>query len=162
MDVIILEIKDVKGNCQIDKYQGQIIIQSFSHGVHLPLQMDTSNTERTAGRPVFTEMTFSKMSDMATPVLYAACVQGKKLGDAKIHIGRNENGVFMSVLEYVLTSAMVSNITTSGGAGGGTIPMDTFSLNFTKITMDFTQQKSDSTKKGTANFGWDLETNKAA
>lgn len=159
MDVIILEIKDVKGNCQIDKYQGQIILQSFSHGVSLPLQMDTSNTERTAGRPNFTEMTFTKMSDMATPVLYAACVQGKKLGDAKIHIGRNENGVFMSVIEYVLTSAMVSNISTSGGGG---IPMDSFSLNFTKITQDFTQQKSDSTKQGTANFGWDLETNKAA
>ena len=159
MDVIILEIKDVKGNCQIDKYQGQIILQSFSHGVSLPLQMDTSNTERTAGRPNFTEMSFTKMSDMATPVLYAACVQGKKLGDAKIHIGRNENGVFMSVIEYVLTSAMVSNISTSGGGG---IPMDSFSLNFTKITQDFTQQKSDSTKQGTANFGWDLETNKAA
>jgi len=159
MDVIILEIKDVKGNCQIDKHEGQIIIQSFSQGVMLPLQMDTSNTERTAGRPVFQEMSFSKMSDMSTPVLYAACVQGKKLGDAKIHIGRNENGVFMSVIEYVLTSAMVSNITTTGGGG---IPADSFSLNFTKITMDYTQQKSDSTKKGTANFGWDLETNKAA
>ncbi|PXW97472.1 type VI secretion system secreted protein Hcp [Sphaerotilus hippei] len=159
MDVIILEIKDVKGNCQIDKYQGQIIIQSFSHGVSLPLQMDTSNTERTAGRPIFQEMSFSKMADMSTPVLYAACVEGRKLGDAKIHIGRNENGVFMSVIEYVLTNAMVSNISTSGGGG---IPGDSFSLNFTKITMDFTQQKSDSTKKGTANFGWDLETNKAA
>lgn len=159
MDVIILEIKDIKGNCQIDKYAGQIILTSFNHGVSLPLQHDTSNTERTAGRPVFSEMTFTKMSDMATPVLYAACVQGKKIGDAKIHIGRNENGVFMSVMEYVLTNAMVSNIRSSGGGG---IPTDTFSLNFTKITLDFTQQKSDSTKKGTANFGWDLETNKAA
>jgi type VI secretion system secreted protein Hcp len=158
MDVIILEIKDIKGNCQIDKYQGQINLTSFSHGVSLPLQYDTTNTERTAGRPVFSEMTFTKMSDMATPVLYAACAQGKKIGDAKIHIGRNENGVFMSTMEYVLTSAMVSNISTTGGS----IPTDTFALNFTKITLDYTQQKSDSTKKGTANFGWDLETNKAA
>lgn len=159
MDVIILEIKDVKGNCSIDKYQGQIILQSFSHGVSLPLQMDHSNTERTAGRPVFSEINCSKMSDMSTPVLYAACTAGKKLGDAKIHIGRNENGIFMSVLEYVLRDAMVSNISTSGGGG---IPMDSFSLNFTKITQDFTQQNPDSTKKGTANFGWDLVTNKAA
>jgi len=159
MDVIILEIPGIKGNCQIDKYQGQIIILSYSHGVHLPLQMDTSNTERTAGRPVFTEMTFNKMTDISTPVLYASCVQGKKLGDAKIHIGRNENGVFMSLIEYVLTSAMVSNITTSGGGG---VPTDSFSLNFTKITSEFTQQASDSLKKGTSTFGWDLETNKAA
>ena len=159
MDVIILEIKNVKGNCQIDKYTDQIILKSFSHSVSLPMQNDISNTERTAGRPVFSEMNFTKMSDMATPVLFAACTEGKKLGDAKIHIGRNENGVFMSVLEYVLTNAMVSKITTSGGGG---IPTDSFSLNYTQIKMDFTQQKSDSTKKGTANFGWSLETNKAA
>lgn len=159
MDVIILEIPGVKGNCQIDKYTGQIIVLSFQHGVHLPMQMDVANTERTAGRPVFSEITLSKMSDMSTPVLYSACAQGKKLGDAKIHIGRNENGVFMSVIEYVLTNAMVSNISTAGGGG---IPMDSFSLNFTKIKQTFTQQKSDSTKQGTADFGWDLETNKAA
>lgn len=159
MDIIILEIKDVKGNCEIKGYAGQIILQSFSHGVSLPLQMDHSNTERTSGRPIFSEINFSKMSDMSTPVLYAACTAGKKLGDAKIHIGRNENGVFMSVIEYVLRDAMVSSISTSGGGG---IPMDSFSLNFTKITQDFTQQKPDSTKKGTANFGWDLVSNEAA
>lgn len=159
MDVIILEIKNVNGNCQIDKYAGQIIIQSYSHGVSLPMQHDHANTERTAGRPQFTEMNFSKMTDMSTPVLYAACVQGRKLGDAKIHIGRNENGVFMSLMEYVLTNAMVSSITTSGGGG---VPVDTFTLNFTKIVSDFTQQNADSTKKGVTNFGWDLQTNKAA
>lgn len=159
MDVIILEIKDIKGNCQIDKYAGQVIVHSFSHSVTLPMQMDTSNTERTAGRPAFSEMSFAKMTDIATPALYAACAQGKKLGDAKIHIGRNENGVFMSLMEYVLTNAMVSSISTGGGGG---VPSDSFSLNFTKITSEFTQQNSDSTKKGVANFGWDLETNKAA
>ena len=158
MDVIILELPGVKGNCQIDKYAGQIIVLSFNHSVSLPMQMDIANTERTAGRPVFSEMTFSKMSDMSTPTLYDACSQGKKLGMAKIHIGRNENGVFMSVLEYELDSAMVSNISTSGGGG---IPMDSFSLNYTKIRQTFTQQKSDSTKQGNAGFGWDLETNKA-
>ncbi len=158
MDITILEITDIKGNCEIDGYKNQIILQSFSHGVSLPLQMDASNTERTAGRPIFSEMNFTKMSDMSTPVLYAACVSGKKIGDAKIHIGRNENGVFMSIMEYVLRDAMVSNISTAGG----TLPMDTFSLNFNQMKMDFTQQNPDSTKKGTANFGWDLVTNKAA
>ncbi|MFM2065535.1 MAG: hypothetical protein RLZZ584_444 [Pseudomonadota bacterium] len=159
MDIIILEIKDIKGNCQVDKYADQVILHSFSHGVSLPLQSDAANTERTAGRPVFSEMSFSKMSDVATPALYAACAQGKKLGDAKLHVGRVENGVFMSVMEYVLTNAMISSISTGGGGG---IPSDSFSLNYTQIKMDFTQQNPDSTKKGTANFGWNLATNKAA
>jgi type VI secretion system secreted protein Hcp len=42
------------------------------------------------------------------------------------------------------------------------MPSDSFSINYTKIASEFTQQNSDSTKKGTASFGWDLATNKAA
>lgn len=159
MDVIILEIKDVKGNCTIDGHADQIILNSFSHGVSLPMSMDPGNTERTAGRPLFSEMSFSKMTDQATPALYAACAEGKKLGDATLHIGRNEGGKFMSLMKYTLTNSMVSNINTSGGGG---MPADSFSLNYTKIKSEFTQQNPDSTKKGTASFGWDLETNKAA
>lgn len=159
MDVILLQIKDLKGNCTIDGHADEIILNSFSHSVALPMSMDVANTERTAGRPQFSEMSFSKMTDQSTPALYAACTEGKKLGDATLHIGRNEGGKFMSLMKYVMSNAMVSNINTSGGGG---VPADSFSLNFTKITSEFTQQNADSTKKGTATFGWDLATNKAA
>lgn len=159
MDVIILDIKDIKGNCTIDGYADKIIVNSFSHSVMLPMSGDAANTERTAGKPAFSEVNFSKMTDQSTPALYAACTEGKKLGDATIHIGRNEGGKYMSLMKYVLSNAMVSNINTSGGGG---MPSDSFSLNFTKITSEFTQQNADSTKKGTATFGWDLATNKAA
>jgi type VI secretion system secreted protein Hcp len=104
-------------------------------------------------------MNFSKMSDVATPALYAACVAGTKLGVAKIHIGRTEGSKFMSLFEYVLSDAMVSNISTSGGGGQ---PSDSFSLNYTNITQVYSQQSQDSTKKGSAGFGWDLVKNIAA
>jgi type VI secretion system secreted protein Hcp len=159
MDVLLLQIKDVKGNCTINGHTDEIILNSFQHGISLPMSMDAANTERTAGRPVFTEMMFSKMTDQATPALYAACAEGKKLGDATIHIGRNENGAFMSLMKYTLTNSMIANISTAGGGG---IPSDSFSINYTQIKSEFTQQNADSTKKGTASFGWNLETNKAA
>jgi len=159
MDIIILEIASIKGNCIIDGYVGQMIIQSFSHSASIPMQMDRANTERTSGRPNFSEMNFSKMSDVATPALYAACVAGTKLGVAKIHIGRTEGSKFMSLFEYVLSDAMVSNISTSGGGGQ---PSDSFSLNYTTITQVYSQQSQDSTKKGSAGFGWDLVKNIAA
>ena len=161
MDVILLAIKDklIKGNCTITGHEDEIILNSFSHSVALPMSMDAANTERTAGKPQFSEMSFSKMTDQSTPALYAACTAGTKLTEATLFIGRNEAGVFMSLMKYVMTNPMVSNINTSGGGG---IPADSFSLNFTKITSEFTQQNADSTKKGTATFGWDLATNKAA
>lgn len=158
-DVIMLKIKDIKGNCTIDGHTNEIILNSYGISVMLPMSGDPANTERTAGRPNFSEMNCSKMTDQSTPPLYAACAEGKKLGDAVIYIGRNENGKYMSLMTYTLTNAMISNINTSGGGG---MPSDSFSINYTKIKYEFTQQNPDSTKKGTADFGWDLETNKAA
>jgi type VI secretion system secreted protein Hcp len=159
MDVIIIDIPTIKGNSTYKGYTDKIILNSFSHGVALPMSGDPANTERTMGRPQFSEMTFSKMTDQSTPQLYAACAKGAKLGLATVNIGRNEGGDFMSLLKYELENAMVSGISTSGGGGS---PQDSFSLNFTGIKTYFTQQASDSTKKGTADFGWDLKQNAAA
>lgn len=159
MDVILLKINGVNGNCTINGHANEIILNSYQHGVSLPMSMDPGNTERTAGRPAFSEFVFSKMTDQSTPTLYAACASGKKLGDAIIEIGRNENGNFMSLMKYTLTNSMVSNISTGGGGG---MPSDSFSLNYTKIKTQFTQQNPDSSEKGKADFGWDLEANKAA
>jgi type VI secretion system secreted protein Hcp len=155
-DVLLLEITGIKGNSDLKSHTDQIILLSYSHGVSLPMQHDRANKERTAGRPVFSEMSFSTMSSLATPLIYAACAQGKKLGTAKVHYGRNEDGKFMSVMEIELGDAMISSINTSGGGG---IPSDSFSINYTWITTAFTQQNKDSTKKGDAPFGWDLALN---
>jgi type VI secretion system secreted protein Hcp len=157
--IAILQIKDIKGNCTINGHVGEVIVSSFQHGVAMPMQNDAANTERTAGRARFSEMMFSKMTDQSTPALFQACAAGTKLGDAVLHIGRTENGNFMSLMKYTMTNSMVAQINTSGGGG---VPSDSFTLNFTQIKSEFTQQNADSTKKGTAAFGWNLETNQAA
>jgi len=158
-DVLILDLgSTIKGNCTIDGFADKIVVLSYSHSVSIPMQMDAGNTERTAGRPVVSEMTFSKMSDLATTELYKACSQGSKIGQAKLSVGRVEGGKYMSFFEYKLDNAMVASISTSGGGG---IPSDSFSLNFTKITCDFTQQQSDSTKKGTGTWNWNMATAKS-
>lgn len=154
-DVLILDLgTTIKGNCQIADYTDKVIVLSYSHSVSLPFQMDAANTERTSGRPTFSEMSFSKMSDLSTTEMYKACTQGTKIGTATLHVGRVEGGKFMSFFKYELSNAMITNISTSGGGG---IPSDSFSINFTAIKCDYTQQKSDSTAKGTGTWNWDLE-----
>ncbi|MGG1947618.1 type VI secretion system tube protein Hcp [Trinickia sp. NRRL B-1857] len=159
MDTVILQFKDIKGNSMIDGYADGIILYSFSHSVSMPMNSDTSNTERTMGRPSFSEFSVTKATDQATPALYAACAAGTKLGDATISIGRNEGGKFMLLMKYVLTNAMISHISTGGGSSEMS---DSVTIHFTQITSQYTQQSTDSTKKGNASFGWDLAANKAA
>lgn len=158
-DVLILDLgTTIVGNCMVNGYAAKIIVLSYSHSASMPLQMDASNTERTSGRPVFSEISFSKMSDLSTTEMYKACTQGTKIGTAKLHVGRVENGNYMNFFTYEMTNAMISNISTSGGGG---IPSDSFSINFTKIKCDYTQQQADSTSKGTGTWNWNLETMKA-
>lgn len=159
-DILILDLgSTIKGNSTMDAYVDKIIVNSYSLSVALPMSMDIANSERTAGRPMFSEVSFSKMSDVSTTEMYQACTQGTKIGPATLYVGRVENGKYMALFKYVFDDAMISNISTSGGGG---IPSDSFSINFSKITLDFTQQKKDSTEKGTASFNWDLSTNKAS
>lgn len=73
-DVLILDLgSTIKGNCQVTGHADKIIVLSYSHSVSIPLQGDIANTERTAGRPVFSEMSLQKMSDLATTEMYKAC-----------------------------------------------------------------------------------------
>lgn len=152
-DVLILNLGDIKGNCTIEKFAGQLIVSSFSHSAYLPMGSDAGNTERTLGRPVLSEMSFSKPSDLATTALFKACTQGTKIGPATLSIGRVENGTYMDFMTYVMDNAMISQMSCSGGGG---IPNDSFSINFTKITATFTQQQADSTAKGKNTWTWDL------
>lgn len=158
MDIVLLQIKDIKGNSTLDGATDQIVLDSFSFGLSLPMNSDVTNTERTLGRPSFNEFSFSKSTDLATPGLYSACAAGTKLGDATVSIGRNENGKFMPLLKYVLTNAMISSVST----GGGGMSSDSFTINYTQVTCVYTQQNPDSSKKGNAPFGWDLSKNIAA
>lgn len=158
MDTILLQINNIKGNSTLDGHADAIILTTVSHGVMLPMSMDMANTERALGRPSFSEMTFSKAMDQSTPALYNACASGAKLNDATILIGRNESGSFLLHVKYVLGNAMVSSISSALGEGGSS---DSFTLCFSKLSIEYTQQATAGNKAGTASFGWDLATNKS-
>jgi type VI secretion system secreted protein Hcp len=153
-DVIILDFGAVAGNCRINGYDKKILILSYSHSVSLPMQGDVANTERTAGRPVFSEMSLQKMSDLATTELYKYCTQGTKAATAKLLVGRVEDGKFMNFFTYEMKNAMISSISTSGGGG---IPTDSFSISFSGLKCEFTQQNADASQKGTSTWNWNLE-----
>lgn len=160
MDTIILDIPEIKGSNkqQTGRAAERIQIYSFSHGVSMVVTSDPGNTKRTSGKAHFQGMSMTKLTDQATPGLYAACAAGRSLGDVKLEIGRTEDGAFRSEMTYTLFDAVVESINTSGS---GDQLVDAFSLNFTSITAFYTQQKGDALKEGTAAFGWDLAANVA-
>ncbi len=161
MDAIILDFgSDIKGDSLLVGYENKIEIMSYSHNVAMQVTNDVSNSERTSGKPHVGEFTLTKFIDTSTPTLNEYCCAGKPIAEATITIGRNAaegNGQIMPFIVYTLNNVVLSNVSVSGGAGGK--PVETLSLNFTKIKWELTAQKDDGTKEGTAASTWDLAAN---
>lgn len=161
MDAIILDFgSDIKGDSLLVGYENKIEIMSYSHNVAMQVTNDVSNSERTSGKPHVGEFTLTKFIDTSTPTLNEYCCAGKPIAEATITIGRNAaegNVQIMPFIVYTLNNVVLSNVSVSGGAGGK--PVETLSLNFTKIKWELTAQKDDGTKEGTAASTWDLAAN---
>jgi type VI secretion system secreted protein Hcp len=157
VDVIILDMPGIDGECLIKTFENKIECLSYSHAVAMQMASDVSNKERTSGKPNVQDFTLSKYMDKASPVLNQACCEGRKIGDAKITIGRNEGGAVMPLMVYTLKDAMLSSV--SSASSGGDKPAETLTLNFTAIQWEYTAQKPDSTKEGTSPGKWDMKTN---
>lgn len=161
-DIYTLTLKNVKGeNLLTGPDADAMMIATWNFAVDLPLDMNVANVKRTTGRARFQEMSFTKMVDASTPVLYANCAKGTSLSEAKLQVGRVSDGTYASVLTITLSEPIISQIST-GGYGEGQSPMDTFTINFTKVKMEYTAQKVDGTAGGKTDFGWDLTANVAA
>lgn len=162
MDVIMLDLGDtIKGDSVLEGFTDKIEVMSFSHNVAMQVTNDPSNKERTSGRPHVGEFTLTKFVDGSTPTLNEYCCAGKEIPSAIITCGRNsgeDGGKTMPFIVYTLSNVIISNVSVSGGSGGK--PVETLSLNFTKVKWELTSQKTDGSKEGTAASTWDLAANK--
>jgi type VI secretion system secreted protein Hcp len=162
MDAIILDMgENIKGDSVLEGFTDKIELMSYSHNVAMQVTNDVSNKERTSGRPHIGEFTVTKFLDGATPTLNEFCCGGKEIPSATITCGRNsgqDDGKIMPFIVYTLSNVLISNVSASGGSGGK--PVETLSLNFTKIKWELTSQKTDGSKEGTAATTWDLSANK--
>ncbi len=77
-------------------------------------------------------ITVSKTYDAASPKLLQACAQGKHFPKATLSV-RKSGGGQQEYTSYELENVMVSSY--SLGSSGGDRPMESLSLNFTKIEM---------------------------
>ncbi|AHY11620.1 MULTISPECIES: Hcp family type VI secretion system effector [Citrobacter] len=158
MDAIFLKLDDIKGESQVDGFKDQIEIMSYSHNVAMQVTNDVSNTERTSGRAHVGEMSLTKFVDLSTPKLNEYCCSGKMIKEAVLTLCRNDDGKMLPLIVYTLDNVIISHLSVSGGSGGK--PVETMSLNFTKIKWEITAQKLGGQKEGNVSSVWDMAMNK--
>jgi type VI secretion system secreted protein Hcp len=154
---IFLKMDPVKGESKDSKHKDEIEIQSFGFGAS---QTGTfsSGGGGGAGKVNIQDLSLTHYMDTASPSLFQAISQGTHFGKAILTVrkagGKDALEYFKITLEDVIITSLQDSV-----HSGDERPMESFSLNFRKITYDYTTQ----TEKGGAGSSnpvtWDVAAN---
>jgi type VI secretion system secreted protein Hcp len=159
---VYLQIDGIKGESMDDKHKDWIECTSVNWGVSQPRSATASTGGgHTAERCEHKEVVFTKLADLASPILLQTCSAGKTIPKAKLEFmradGQGERIKYFEIeLENVLIGAIMPAV------HEGSIIQEQVGLKFSKIKWKYTQQKVSGGAGGNTSGGWDLATNKVA
>jgi type VI secretion system secreted protein Hcp len=134
-----LKIDGIDGESTDDRHKNEIDVESWSWGVS---PSSPSNTGRASSKPCVSPISFAKLIDKATPQLMVNAVSGMLIPKAVL-TARKAGEQQQEFLKIELTNVLVSSYQTGGSSGS--VPVDQFSLNFAKMTVEYRMQKPDGT-----------------
>ncbi len=135
----IRESPTKRANASDDSHKETIEIASWSFGSSNPTSVGSSgiSSGREASAPSVSEIVVTKTQDKSSPKLAEGVSKGKTTQELKKQTTHNGDTYY----QVKLTDVMVSSWQTSSG---GDRPMESLSLNFTKIEWNYTPQNADS------------------
>jgi type VI secretion system secreted protein Hcp len=153
-----LRIDGVPGESLDAKHKGAIDVEAWSWGEVNPSSAGGPGGGGGAGKVQMQDFNFSAKFSKASPALMLACASGKHFKSAVL-TARKAGKAQQDFLTFSLSDVLVSAYQT-GGAGGEVVPMDSVSLNFSKIQVEYKQQNPDGSLGGSIKAGWDVKQNK--
>jgi type VI secretion system secreted protein Hcp len=155
-----LRIDGIPGESLDSKHKGEIEVEAWSWGEANPLPPGGPGAGggAGAGKVQMQDFSFTTRTSKASPNLMLACASGKHFKDAVL-TARKAGKPQVEFLTFSLSDILVSSYQV-GGAEGEVAPMDSFSLNFSKIQVEYKQQKPDGSLGTSVKAGWDVKHNK--
>ena len=153
---IFAKIGDIKGESLDDKHKDEIEVLSWSWGV-ANSGSRAAGTGGGEGKASFHDLSFTHRIDKASPVLMQACATGAHLKDATITHRKAGKGQ-QDFLIFKMNDLVVTGVTTGDSEEG---QLETVSLAFAKIDLEYRPQKPDGSLDAGIHFKYDLKANKA-
>ena len=150
-----LKIDGIEGESADSKHAKEIQLESWSWGETNAGSMAHSGGGG-AGKVAMQDFHFVMATNKAAPKLFSACATGEHIKSA-ILTCRKAGKDQQEFLKYTFTDLLISSFQAGGSADGGVIPTDQCSFNFTKIQMDYKEQKADGTLGGAVTKWYDLK-----
>ena len=153
---MFIKIGDIKGESQDQAHRDEIDVLSWSWGL--------SNDGTThqgggggAGKANFQDLSCTKYLDKSTPKLMEFCANGGHIPEATLVV-RKAGADPVEYLIIRMENVLVTSVST-GGSGGEDRLTENVTLNFSKIQVEYTEQKDDGTPGEKVGMSWDIVAN---
>ncbi len=155
-----LHIEGIKGESQDEKHKGWIEVRDVDWSVNQPRASAVSTAGgHTNGKADLSEITFSKLADLASPILFQHCAMGKTIPKALFEFMRADgDGKPITYFKIELQNVMISNVHPNSGEGG--ILTEQIHIAYSQIKVSYTQQRIAGGAGGSTSGGWDAAANK--
>ena len=149
-----LKIDGIEGESQDRTHRNEVEIESFSWGA---AQTGTASHGggMGAGKVSMQDFSFTMRVNKASPKLMLACAKGSHIKNAILTCRKAGEGQ-QEYLKVIFSDLLVSSFQTSG-SGGDVVPMDEISFNFSKIEIEYREQKLDGTLGGAFKSWYDMK-----
>jgi type VI secretion system secreted protein Hcp len=152
---IYLQVDGITGSVTTQGYENWSELNSFQWGVGRSIGTAASGSaSRESSNPSISEIMVTKLADAASPDLFTYALAGQLDKKFTISFTTTSAGDVKEFLKYELENVGLSQFSVSSG---GDLPMESMSLNFTKVTETFTPMDP-ATSGNQKVVGYDLTT----
>lgn len=136
-------------------HEESVAASSVQWGVSRAVSSSFTSAGRETSTPVFSELVFTKMFDSSSNDLATAAAKGKSMDEVTVTFRKDTGEDQMDYLIYTLTDVLISSYSLSSG---GETPMESISLNYTKIQAKYVKQADDHSAGSEHEFEYNLRT----
>ncbi|UGQ48713.1 Hcp family type VI secretion system effector [Massilia endophytica] len=150
-----LHIEGIKGESTDERHRDWIEVSNVTWSVYQPRASVVSTAGgQTVGRAELSNISFSKLADLSSPLLQQTCAMGKTIPKARFEFMRADgNGQPIKYYEVEVENVMISGVTPASGNGG--ILIEQVQLAYSKMKWKYTKQSIQGGMAGNTSGGWD-------
>lgn len=152
-----LKITDVDGESNKKGFEKQTEFQAFSWSVSQTATTHGGSMGGTAGKAHVQDITFMKTLDKTSPTLLQNCMKGVHHKEIVMTFRKTTGDVQLPFLIYTMTDCVLSNYSISASNGSPEM-LETMTINFARIKMEYVAQDKTGVKAGSNTATWDLIT----
>lgn len=154
---MFLDIQGVKGESKDKAHPQQIDVLSWSWGMSNHGSAHVGGGAG-AGKVNVDNLQVTKYVDSSSPKLMKACCGGSHFDSALLTVRKAGGNAPVEYVKIKMTEVFITAVST-GGSGGEDRLTENVSLNFAKVSLDYTPQDAKGAPGTAIPFAWDIAAN---